>query len=106
VTKAVTIDDYIALAPEAGRSLLERLRALCHDAAPHAAEQIKWGHPAYVHPDGVILFMFSAHRAHVSFASRRPLEPRSPPTSSATAPVRARSRSPTTPRHPRRSSDG
>jgi hypothetical protein len=30
----VTIDDYIALAPEAGRSLLERLRALCHDAAP------------------------------------------------------------------------
>jgi hypothetical protein len=34
VTKAVTIDDYIALAPEAGRSLLERLRALCHDAAP------------------------------------------------------------------------
>jgi uncharacterized protein YdhG (YjbR/CyaY superfamily) len=68
VTKAVTIDDYIALAPEAGRSLLERLRALCHDAAPHAAEQIKWGHPAYVHPDGVILFMFSAHRAHASFA--------------------------------------
>ncbi len=68
MTKAVTIDDYIALAPEPGRSLLERLRALCHDAAPHAAEQIKWGHPAYVHPDGVILFMFSAHRAHASFA--------------------------------------
>ena len=68
MTKAVTIDDYIALAPEAGRSLLERLRALCQDAAPRAAEQIKWGHPAYVHPDGVILFMFSAHKAHASLA--------------------------------------
>ena len=64
--KTVTIDDYIAVAPEAGRSLLERLRALCQDAAPHAAEQIKWAHPAYVHPDGVILVMFSAHRAHAS----------------------------------------
>ena len=40
----------MTLAPEAGRSLLERLRALCHDAAAHGAEQIKWGHPAYVDP--------------------------------------------------------
>lgn len=66
--KPTTIDDYIRSAPEAGRPMLERLRALCRDAAPDAAEQLKWGHPAYVHPDGVILFMFSAHKAHASFA--------------------------------------
>lgn len=68
MAKAVTVDDYMTLAPEAGRSLLERLRAFCQEAAPRAAEQIKWGHPAYVHPGGVILFMLSAHREHASFA--------------------------------------
>ena len=66
--KPTTIDDYIEEAPAAGREPLNQLRALCRKAAPHAVEQIKWGHPAYVHPDGVILFMFSAHRAHASFA--------------------------------------
>ena len=68
MAKAVTVDEYMTLAPEAGRSLLERLRALSQEAAPRAAEQIKWGHPAYVHPSGVILFMLSAHREHASFA--------------------------------------
>lgn len=48
--------------------MLEQLRAFCRDAAPHTTEQLKWGHPAYLHPDGVILFMFSAHKAHASFA--------------------------------------
>lgn len=68
MTKPTTIDDYIRSAPEGGRRMLEQLCALCRDAAPHATEQLKWGHPAYLHPDGVILFMFSAHKAHASFA--------------------------------------
>ena len=67
--KPTTIDHYLEVAPEVGRRLLEQLRALCRDAAPHTAEQLKWGHPAYVHPDGVILFMFSAHKAHANFAA-------------------------------------
>ena len=66
--KATTIDDYITKSTDAGRELLQQLRALCRTAVPHGVEQIKWGHPAYVHPDGVILFMFSAHKAHASFA--------------------------------------
>jgi len=66
--KPATIDDYIRSAPEAGVSLLNSLRALCRESAPLASEQLKWGHPAYVHPDGVILFAFSAHKAHASFA--------------------------------------
>jgi uncharacterized protein YdhG (YjbR/CyaY superfamily) len=68
VPKPTTIDDYIRAAPDIGRHLLVQLRALCRDAAPHATEQLKWSHPAYVHPDGVILFMFSAHKAHASLA--------------------------------------
>ena len=66
--KPTTIDVYIDQSPDAGRQQLQALRALCRKAAPKVVEQIKWGHPAYVHPDGVILFMFSAHRAHASFA--------------------------------------
>jgi uncharacterized protein YdhG (YjbR/CyaY superfamily) len=68
VPKPTTIDDYIDESPDAGRRPLQRLRALCRGAAARGVEQIKWGHPAFVHPDGVILFMFSAHKAHVSFA--------------------------------------
>lgn len=66
--KPRTIDVYIDQSPDAGRRQLQELRALCRKVAPEAVEQIKWGHPAYVHPDGVILFMFSAHKAHASFA--------------------------------------
>ena len=66
--KPTTINDYISAAPKPGGDLLNQLRALCRDAAPHATEHIKWGHPAYVHPDGVILFMFSAHQSHASIA--------------------------------------
>jgi uncharacterized protein YdhG (YjbR/CyaY superfamily) len=66
--KPSTIDDYIDQSPDAGRRQLQDLRALCRKGAPEAVEQIKWGHPAYVHPDGVILFMFSGHTAHASFA--------------------------------------
>lgn len=66
--RPTTIDDYIDQAPDAGRGHVRELRALCREAVPEAVEQITWGHPAYVHPDGVILLMFSAHTAHASFA--------------------------------------
>lgn len=66
--RPVTIDDYLDTAPPERRPLLAEIRSICRDAAPDAAEQIKWGYPAYVHPDGVILFMFSGHKAHANVA--------------------------------------
>lgn len=51
-----------------GRDRLVEIRALCRTAAPDAVEAIRWGHPAYLHTDGVILFMFSGHKAHASIA--------------------------------------
>ena len=66
--KPATVDEYIDAAPPLGRVLLTELRSLSREAVPDAVEQIKWGHPAYVHPDGVILFMFSGHKAHASMA--------------------------------------
>lgn len=66
--KPATINEYINAAPPLGRALLNERRDLSREAAPDAVEQIKWGHPAYVHSDGVILFMFSGHKAHASVA--------------------------------------
>ena len=53
--KPSTVYEYIDAAPPLGRALLTELRSLSREAVPDAVEQIKWGHPAYVHPDGVIL---------------------------------------------------
>ena len=66
--KPKTVDQYIDATPEPGRALIEGIRAVCRDAAPSANEALKWGHPAYVHADGTILFMFSGHKAHASLA--------------------------------------
>lgn len=66
--KPTTIDQYIDASPEPGRALMEGIRVVCRQAAPNASEAIKWGHPAYVHADGTILFMFSGHKAHASLA--------------------------------------
>ncbi|MGN0102123.1 MAG: iron chaperone [Dietzia sp.] len=68
MSQPTTIDEYIDAAPPLGRDLLSELRSLSRETVPDAVEQIKWGHPAYVHPDGVILFMFSGHKAHASMA--------------------------------------
>ena len=64
MAKPTTIDDYVATFEDPARDCLVKIRALCREAVPKATEQIKWGHPAYVHPDGVILFMFSGHKDH------------------------------------------
>ena len=63
-----TVDDYVSGIPEPGRARVIEIRELCRSGAPHATEAIRWGHPAYLHPEGVILFMFSAHKAHASLA--------------------------------------
>lgn len=66
MTKPKTVDEYLATFPEAEAKYLGKIRKLCRSAVPSAQEQIKWGAPAYVHPGGVILFMFSGHKKHAS----------------------------------------
>jgi uncharacterized protein YdhG (YjbR/CyaY superfamily) len=66
--RPTTIDEYIDNLPQHAQPHVVEIRRLAHDAAPTAIEQIKWGYPAYVHPDGVILFMFSGHKKHTSVA--------------------------------------
>ncbi|MFK4099389.1 iron chaperone [Streptomyces sp. NPDC019531] len=64
--KPQTVDAYIEGFEGAGRELLERVRALALEAVPTAGEAIKWGHPAWVHPSGTILFMVSGHARHAN----------------------------------------
>jgi uncharacterized protein YdhG (YjbR/CyaY superfamily) len=64
--RAQTIDEYLEGFPAENRKLLEQLRALASEAVPEASEAIKWGHPAWVHPSGTILFMMSGHARHAS----------------------------------------
>lgn len=68
MTTPTTIDEYIAAFPPPAQRQLSEIRELCRAAAPTADEQLKWRHPAYVHTDGVILFMFSGHAKHASLA--------------------------------------
>lgn len=56
-----TVDDYLQSFAGQARELLEEVRALAREAVPEASEAIKWGHPAWVHPSGTILFVVNGH---------------------------------------------
>jgi uncharacterized protein YdhG (YjbR/CyaY superfamily) len=66
--RAQTVDEYIDRFTGPRHELLQQLRTLAQQAAPHASESIKWGYPAWVHPSGTILFMISGHTRHASVA--------------------------------------
>ncbi|MFI1921449.1 MULTISPECIES: iron chaperone [unclassified Streptomyces] len=66
MAKPQTIDEYIDGFGGQARRVLEQVRALALEAVPAASEAIKWGHPAWVHPSGTILFMVSGHAKHVN----------------------------------------
>jgi uncharacterized protein YdhG (YjbR/CyaY superfamily) len=68
MSKAQSVDEYVAGFDGQARALLEALRALAHDAVPTADEAIKWGAPAWIHPSGTILFMVSGHNRHANIA--------------------------------------
>jgi uncharacterized protein YdhG (YjbR/CyaY superfamily) len=63
-----TIDEYVDGFTGRARDVLDELRALAHESIPSASEAIKWGHPAWVHPSGTILFMVSGHAKHAGIA--------------------------------------
>jgi uncharacterized protein YdhG (YjbR/CyaY superfamily) len=63
-----TIDEYLDGFTGQSHKLLEQLRTLANGTVPQASEAIKWGHPAWVHQSGTILFMVSGHARHASVA--------------------------------------
>lgn len=60
------VDAYIAKAAPFAQPILERLRAIVHEAVPGIEETIKWGMPSFVHAGGIACMM-AAFKQHVSF---------------------------------------
>ena len=61
-----TVDDYIDRLPPRARDRVAELRALVRSTAPELDEEMKWGSPAYVHPDGVVMLVLSGHKEHAN----------------------------------------
>ncbi|WUD77452.1 DUF1801 domain-containing protein [Streptomyces sp. NBC_00510] len=68
MSRPQTIDEYIEGFGGQARELLEQLHVLARETVPEANEAVKWGHPAWVHPSGTILFVISGHAKHANFA--------------------------------------
>ncbi len=60
------VDAYIAKSAEFARPILERLRAVVHEACPQVEEGIKWSMPSFQY-GGRILCQMAAFKQHASF---------------------------------------
>lgn len=61
-----SIDEYIATFLEEQREKLQELRGIVKGVLPDATETLKWGSPAFLHEDGMILTIFSGHKDHMN----------------------------------------
>lgn len=59
------VDEYLDRFASPVRERLAAVRDLAREAAPDAAEAIKWGDPAWVHASGTILFMLAGYSKHI-----------------------------------------
>ncbi len=59
----MTIDDYIASAPENARPILAKLRKLAAELCPDAVETISYKLPAF--RQGKVFFHFAAFKNHI-----------------------------------------
>jgi len=64
-TSAVSIDEYISSFPPEIQSLLEQMRITIRQAAPEAAEAIKYGIPTFVFHGNLV--HFAAYKNHIGF---------------------------------------
>jgi uncharacterized protein YdeI (YjbR/CyaY-like superfamily) len=60
------IDAYIANAAGFAQPILERLRAIVHEACPDVEETLKWSSPSFLHAGGILCGM-AAFKQHASF---------------------------------------
>lgn len=60
------IDAYIARSAEFAQPILQRARALVHEACPDVEETVKWGMPTFVYGGGILCGM-AAFKQHASF---------------------------------------
>lgn len=66
MTKPQTVDEYIASFPDNQQRQLKKLRQVITTTLPDTTEALKWGSPAVVDTDGMILIIFSGHKHHIN----------------------------------------
>ena len=72
--KPKTVEEYILAAPDQAHAKLREIRAILHEVAPLAEEQLKWGVPVMI--EKRILFSYTAYKKHLNFMPTGPcLEP-------------------------------
>lgn len=64
--KPTTVDEYIASLPKPAAAKIATVRTIVNETAPQLTEAIKWSSPAFIHPDGVIMLVTSAHKTHIN----------------------------------------
>ncbi len=65
--KPKTIDEYINSFPQDQKVMLAEIRKIIRKALPDTKEELKWGAPATIEDDGMILIIFSGHKNHMNF---------------------------------------
>lgn len=65
--KPKTVDEYLNSFSENQKSKLTELHQLIRAALPDTHEELKWGAPAAIEADGMILTVFSGHKQHMNF---------------------------------------
>jgi uncharacterized protein YdhG (YjbR/CyaY superfamily) len=64
--KPKTVDEYINTFPEDQKTKLAEIREIIRTALPDTSEALKWGAPAAIATDGMILVVFSGHKDHMN----------------------------------------
>lgn len=64
--KHTSIDEYIAAQPEALQPRLAQIRQILRSRVESSTEALKWRSPAILHPDGMIMVIFSAHKNQIN----------------------------------------
>ena len=64
--KPTTVDEYIASFPSEQSEKLAELRRVIKTALPDVSEELKWGNPAFVANDGMILAIMVGYKQHMN----------------------------------------
>jgi uncharacterized protein YdhG (YjbR/CyaY superfamily) len=64
--KPTTVDEYLNSFSAEQKAQLIQLRKIIRETLPDTEETLKWGAPATLDKDGMILLVFSGHKNHIN----------------------------------------
>lgn len=69
MSSAKNIDDYIQSKPVEAQTKLNEIRVIIGQVFPAGIETLKWGEPAILDADGMILIIFAAYTQHMNLVT-------------------------------------